>query len=84
MATSTLIIAGSKTKALLQVPYIWYPVQLQEDQVKVKALIDFSSEINITTLAYTVKLGLHSNSGIEAQKIDGLLLETYGMSLTVF
>lgn len=49
------------------------------------ALIDFSSKVNAITLAYLVKLGFTTpKTSFGAQKIDGLLLETYGMVLARF
>ncbi len=56
---------------LQHVPCIWYPVQFQEDQLKVKVLIDSDSEVNAMTPAYTKKLGLTTRkTSIRAQKID--------------
>ncbi len=67
-------------KSLQRVPCIWYPVQFQEDQHKVKALIDSSSGVNAITPAYAKKLGLtNRKTSVGAQKIDGSPLETYGM-----
>ncbi len=70
---------------LQRVPCIRYPVQFQEDQPKVKALIDFGSEVNAMTPAFAAKLGLQPRStNVGSQKIDGLPLETYGMALARF
>ncbi len=71
-------------KALERVPCIWYPVRFQEGQ-PIKALIDSNSEVNTITPAYVAKLGLTTRiTRIRAQKIDGSLLETYGMVLASF
>ncbi len=43
-------------------------------------LILFGSKVNVMTPAYTVKLGVTTwKTSIKAQKIDGSLLETYGI-----
>ncbi len=65
---------------LQHVPYIRYPVLIQDDQPEVKALINSDSEVNAMTLAYAKKLDLTTHkTSIGAQKIDGSPLETYGM-----
>ncbi len=72
--------AGAKTLvALKHLPYIWYPIQFQEGQL-IRALIDSGSEVNAMTPAYATKLGLTTRkTSVGVQKIDGLLLKTYGM-----
>ncbi len=50
-----------------------------------RAFIDFGSKVNIMTLAYVAKLGFTTQkTSIKAQKIDGLSIETYGMTLAKF
>ncbi len=82
----SLIVSSKVSIELLQrVPCIRYPVQFQEDQPKFKALINSDGEVNAMTSAFTVKLGLRSRpTNIEAQKIDGSPLETYGMASARF
>ena len=76
----TFISVTASLEAFYKMPYVWYPVQFQEGQTKVKALIDFGSEVNAMTLAYTAQLGLTTwKTSIGAQKINGLPLETYKM-----
>lgn len=59
-------------------------VQFQEVQL-IKALINSGNNINAITLAYTVKQGLTTwKTSAEAQKIDGWLLEIFGMVLARF
>ncbi len=66
-------------------PYIRYPVQFQEDQPEVKALIDSGSEINTMTPAFTAKLGLRPRpTNVRVQKIVGSPLETNGMASARF
>ncbi len=55
-------------------------IQFQENQPKVKALIDSNSKVNVMTSAYATKLGFTIwKTSIGAKKIDGSLLETYSM-----
>ncbi len=66
-------------KALQRVLYIWYPVQFQEGQL-IKALINSDSKVNTMTPAYVAELSLTTwKTSVGVQKIDGSLLETYGM-----
>ena len=59
---------------------------MQKDKHKdILALFDSESEINAMTLAYPVQLGLKmQKTDISAQKIDGSLLETYGIVIAAF
>ena len=68
-----------------QVPYIHYPVQFQKDKEVIKALIDSSNKVNAMTPAYAKQLGLQiRKTGVGAQKIDGLLLWTFGKVIAGF
>ncbi len=68
-------------KALQQVPCIWYPVQFQESQ-PIRALINSDSKVNAMIPAYTVELGCTTQkTSVGTQKIYGLPLETYGITL---
>ncbi len=90
-ATSTSVIASSEadansqaSEALQGVPCIWYPVRFQENQA-IRALIDSGSEVNAMTLAYAAKLGLTTRkTSVGTQKIDGLPLETHGITSAKF
>lgn len=56
---------------LQRVQYIRYPVQFQEDQEEVKALLGSGSKVNAMTSAYTAKWGLSTRiTDVGAQKID--------------
>lgn len=55
-----------------RVPCIQYPVQFRNNQVSMHTLFGSGSEVNATTLAYTLKLGLGARrTDVGAQKIDG-------------
>ena len=43
-------------KKVVRVPYIYYPVRFQEEQVR--ALLDSGSEVNAMSPAYAKRLGL--------------------------
>ncbi len=63
-------------KALQKVSCISYSVQFQEDQPEIKALINFSSEVNTITPAYVIKLELTARkTSVRAQKINSSPLE---------
>ncbi len=59
--------------------------QFQENQPKVKALIDSVGEVNAMTSVFIAKLGLRPRPiNIGAQKIEGSLLKTHSMALARF
>lgn len=65
--------------------YIWYLIKFQEDQPKIKAFIDSSSEINEMTLTFAAKLELKPRSpNVGAWNINSSLLETYSIVLARF
>ena len=71
--------------ALERVPCIHYPLRFRKDTADVKALIDLGSEVNAMTPVYASKLGLQArHTAVEAQKIDGSTLKTFGMVLASF
>ena len=61
-------------------------MQFQKDKkATIQALIDFGSDVNTMTLAYTKKLGLQTQkTNIGAQKTDSLLFKTYKMVIAIF
>ena len=70
-------------KKVVKVPYIYYPVWFQEEQVK--ALLDSSSEINAMNSDFAWKLDLKVwKTNVGAQKIDGSALETFGIVIADF
>ena len=76
-------VTGGDEKVVVRVPCIYYPVRFQEEQVKV--LLDSGSEVNAMNPDYTQKLELKiRKTNVEAQKIDGFALETFGMVIADF
>ena len=75
-----------KKVILDQVSYIYYLVQFQKDKGEtIQALIDSGNEINAMTLAYAKQLGLRNRkTDVEAQKIDGWSLNTFGIVIAGF
>ena len=70
-------------EVVVRIPCIYYPVRFQEKQIR--ALLDSSSEVNAMSPAYAKKLGLKiRKTNVEAQKIDGSALETFGMVIADF
>lgn len=71
----------ASSETLHHIPCIHrYPIQLQRNQIKFKALIDSSSKIDVMTLIYATKLGFTTQKiGVGAQRIDSSLLKTYDM-----
>ena len=85
--TFSLVTETSKEDevALERVPYVHYPLRFWKDTADVKTLIDSSSEINAMTPAYASKLGLQArHTDVGAQKIDGSILQTFGIVLASF
>ena len=74
-------ITGARKEALKCVPCIHYPVQFKDkDKTPVQALINLGSEVNAIYLSFAKQLGLSIRpTDIGAQKIDGTMLDTYGM-----
>ena len=59
-------------------PCKYYPVQFQEEQIRV--LLDIGSEINAMNFEFTQKLGRKVQKiNVGAQKINGSTLETFEM-----
>lgn len=71
--------------SLKRVPYIHHPICLKKNQAEVQALLDFGSDVNAMTSAYTTKPDLKVwLTNIKAQKIDDYILEMIGMVLASF
>ncbi len=67
---------------LKRVPCIWYPITFKD---QTEALLDLGSEVNAISQAFVQQLGLKiRKSNVGAQKIDGNILETYGMIVSTF
>ena len=70
---------------LAQVPCIWYPITFRKKSVSVLALLDPGSEVNTIHSSLAQELGLPiRRTDVGAQKIDGIILDTFGMVVTVF
>ena len=97
LATSASVTGASKEAEVTQatqegkemildrVPCIHYRVQFRKDKETIRALIDSGSEVNAMTSAYAKKLGLQTQkTNVEAQKIDGSSLDTFGILIAGF
>ena len=89
LATCTLVTGAKnsqKMRVLHWISCFCYPVQFWKHKSKdVLAFLNFRSELNEMTLAYAVQLGFKVQKiDVDAQKIDGFLLETYGMVIAIF
>ena len=70
-------------EVVARVSCIHYPVRFQEEQVR--ALLNSGSKVNAMSPIYTKKLGLKTRrTNVGAQKIDGSILETFGMVIADF
>ena len=68
-----------------QVPYIRYPITFWKKSVSMLALFDSGSEVNAIHPTLAQKLGLPVRpTNVGAQKIDGTMLDTFGMVVTAF
>ena len=75
----------NKEVTLERVPCIHYLLRFRKDTTGVNGLVDSGSEVNAITPTYAAKLRLKvQKTNIEAQKIDGSTLETFGMILADF
>ncbi len=67
---------------LERVPCIWYSVTFKD---QIKTLLDLGSEVNTMNQAFTQQLDLKiCKTNVRAQKIDGTILETYGIIVSIF
>ena len=66
---------------------IYYPIQFRKDanETQVQALIDSKNEVNAIHLTFVKKLGVPIRAiDVGAQKIDGSIMDTYGIVVTAF
>ena len=88
LATSLSVTAANMEdilRLLEKILYIHHQLHFRKNLWKTRALIDSSSEVNAMTPAYAAKLGLRvRETDIRAQKIDGSILNTFGMVLADF
>ena len=78
---------GAKSKGeypdLARVPYIRYPIIFRKKSVS--ALLDLGSKVNAIHPTLAQELGLSIRpTDVEAQKIDGIMLDTYKIVVIVF
>ena len=70
---------------LARVPCIRYPIIFRKNSVPVLALLDSGSEVNAIHPTFAQELGLPiRTTDIGAQKIDGTMLDTFGMMVVAF
>lgn len=78
-----MIEAGKENMVLEEVSYIYYLIWFKK--YKIKALINFGSEINTMSSKYVLKLGFKVHFiNVKAQKIDHSILEMFEMILASF
>ena len=92
LATSMSVIVAREKKVdhgknprfnFAQVLYIRYPINIRKKFVS--ALFNSGSEISAIHLTFTKELGLPIRLiDIKMQKIDGIILDTYGMVVAAF
>ena len=71
--------------SLARVPCIRYPITFRKKSVSLSALLDSGSEVNAIHPTLAQKLGLPIKpTNVGAQKIDGTMLDTFGMVVTAF
>ena len=70
---------------LARVPCIRYPITFRKESVPVSALFDSGSEVNAIHLTFARELGfLIRTTEVRAQKIDGTMLDTFGLVVVAF
>ena len=70
---------------LAQVPCIWYPIISRKKSVSVSALLDLGNKVNAIYPTLAQELGLSIRpTDVGAQKIDGTMLDIFGMVVTAF
>ena len=70
---------------LARVPCIWYPITFRKKSVSMSALFDSVSKVNAIHPTLVWKLGLSVRpTNVGAQKINGTMLNTFGMVVTAF
>ena len=70
---------------LARVLSIWYPITLRKKSVSMSALFDSGSKVNAIYPTFVWELGLPIRpTNIGVQKIDGIMLDIYGMVVIAF
>lgn len=79
------IKSGKYPGNLAQVPCIQYLINFQKKFVLMLAFFDSGDEVNAIHLTFAQELGLSIRSAnIKAQKIDGIILDIYGIVIAGF
>ena len=77
-----ILITDKKMEELERVSCIWYPVTFKD---QTEALLDSENEVNAISQAFAQQRGFKiCNTNVRAQKIDGTILETYGIVVSTF
>ena len=64
---------------------IHYLVQFKKSETQIKTLIDSESEVNAIHPTFVKELGVPIRlTNVETQKIDGIMLNTYGIVVVAF
>ena len=85
LVSTTSVAVTDGNEEVVRMPCIYYPVQFQESQEQVRALLDSGSKVNAISPAYAKRLGLKTRkTNVRVQKIDGSALEIFGMVITDF
>ena len=70
---------------LARVPCVRYPITFQKKSVSMSVLFDSGSEVNVIQPTLARNLGLSIRpTDVVAQKIDGTMLDTFGMVVSAF
>ena len=70
---------------LARIPCIWYPITVRKKSMPMLALFDSCSEVNTIRPIFAQELGLSiRTTDVGAQKIDGTMLDTFGMVVVAF
>ena len=80
---------GDKSKGecpnLARVSYIRYPITFRKKSMPMSTFLDSGSEVNAIYPTFAQELGLPiTTTDVKAQKIDGTILDTFGMTVVVF
>lgn len=76
---------SDKKVTVEKISCISYLIQFQENQEKVKVLLNSNSNVNAINPAFAQKLGSHiQNNNVGSQKIDASIFETFGIVIADF
>ena len=90
VSATSVPITYTRSNKVVRVPYIYYPIwfqesQRQKSQEQVRVLLNSVSKVNVMNPVFARKLGFHiQKTNVGAQKIDGSILETFGIVIANF